>query len=242
MNKENIIKIKDISYNIGTKRILHDINIFANKGDIVTFIGPNGSGKTTLLRIMLGIIKPTTGKIYIKPGTKIGYMPQKIKIDDNLPLTVEYFLNLNIEKKVSKNQIEQLSEEFKINKILKHPIQNISGGEMQRVLLMKTILAEPDLLVLDEPVQAVDVSGQIEFYDLIEKLKKRNNMTIIMVSHDLYMVMKATDRVYCLNQHICCEGTANDVSNDKTYKQLFGERAIKHIGVYSHEHDHTHNI
>lgn len=240
MIKEKIIEAKNISYSVGKNKILSGVDIDLSRGDIVTLIGPNGSGKTTLIRIILGIIKPSSGSLKISSKIKIGYMPQKIYIDRNLPITVKSFLQLEIKNSISIELISSIAKKVGIARILNSPIQEISGGEMQRVLLGKALLAEPDLLVLDEPVQGVDVTGQVEFYNLIEDIKKERGISILMVSHDLYMVMKATDHVYCLNNHICCEGTASAVSQNEAYQKLFGKKAIDTLAIYSHDHDHTH--
>jgi zinc transport system ATP-binding protein len=242
MNIENniILEVKDISLKLNDFQILDKVSLQVKKGEITTLIGPNGSGKTSFIKIILGLLKPSKGVIKIAPQIKIGYMPQTISFDHNIPLTVKDFLELQY-KDIKKNKdFLTLSNELGVNKILTTQMHSISGGERQRVLLLKALLGQPDLLVLDEPVQGLDVQGQVEFYKLIDKVRLERNISIFMVSHDLYMVMKSTDHVFCLNKHICCEGNPEDVSKHPSYIKLFGQEAARTMGIYSHHHDHTH--
>jgi zinc transport system ATP-binding protein len=240
MNNEAILELTNINLSFSRIKILEDINISIKRGEILTIIGPNGSGKTSLAKLILGIIKPDSGAKKIKDNINIGYMPQKISIDPQLPLTVERFLTLS-SKQYDKDIMQGLAAEIGITPLLKREIQNISGGEMQRLMLARSLLFNPELLVLDEPIQGVDITGQAEFYNLIEKLRKTRNIAIIMISHDLYMVMKTTDHVLCLNRHICCQGTPEDISKHPSYIKLFGNDALKALAVYSHHHDHLHS-
>lgn len=210
--------------------ILRDISLEVKAGQIVTLIGPNGSGKTTLLRALLGLIPLTTGSIKKKPGLRIGYMPQQLHIETTLPLTVQRFLSLA--PSYQKGIIEML----RIEGLLDKPMQILSGGEMQRVLLARALMNNPECLVLDEPIQGVDIHGQEEFYRLILDARARLNCSVIMVSHDLHVVMAKTDHVVCLNQHICCSGTPEAVKLDPAFIHLFGESAA----FYAHKHDHQH--
>jgi len=237
-----LINCKDVSVSYGEKKILDNISFAVEPSQIVTIIGPNGSGKTTLLKICCGLIAPSQGTITRNKDLTIGYMPQKITIDKVLPLTVRRFLRLNGKgsNMRSLGNVEQIAEEFGISHLLSSQIHDISGGEMQRVMLARAILLEPNLLILDEPTQGLDINGQAEFYKIIGQVRKTVGCGILLVSHDLNMVMASTDRVLCLNRHICCEGTPEDINNHPEYIAMFGKKAAENIAIYTHEHDHTH--
>jgi zinc transport system ATP-binding protein len=237
---ELLLKIDDLSLAIEGNQILDNINLEIPKAKIITIIGPNGSGKTTLARSILNLIKPNKGSIWFKPNLKIGYMPQKVSLNPNLPLTVIDFLKLEVNCKMSKDLLHDIINEVGITKILSHPLQKISGGEMQRTLLARALLKQPELLILDEPVQGVDINGQVEFYKLIEKLRLEREITSLIISHDLHMVMKNTDYVICLNRHICCEGSPNFVNQQQNFHELFSNEALTNFSVYEHHHDHVH--
>ncbi len=236
-----ILKIEDLSVNIDGRQILDKININIVQGKIITIIGPNGSGKTTLVRCILKLIKPNSGKIWIRDDIRIGYMPQKVSLNSNLPIDVITFLKLEIYNKISSELLDKTISEVGIQSILLLPLQKISGGEMQKVLLARALLCEPNLLIMDEPAQGVDIKSQLDFYKLIDKLRRDKNMSMLIISHDLFMVMKNTDYVICLNHHICCEGTANFVNQQKDFQKLFGHEALSAFSVYEHHHDHDHS-
>jgi len=212
------------------------VNIAPRK--IVTVIGPNGSGKTTLLRLLLGLEKPDSGTILRKTGLKIGYVPQKLFIDPILPVTVEWFLNLCA--KSNRTTLQNIASEVGITSLLHTRMQSLSGGELQRVLLARALLSDPELLVLDEPAQGVDVTGQAMLYDLIANVSKQHGASVLMVSHDLHLVMSATDHVICLNHHICCSGHPHSVRDDPAFATLFGKHVADSLAVYTHHHDHNH--
>ncbi len=235
-----LLKIENLSLIIDNKQILDKVSFDINRNKIITIIGPNGSGKTTLARCILGLIKPTNGHLWFKKELKIGYMPQKINLNPNLPLRVNDFLELKIKQKINKEFLSCIIDETGIENILSHPLQKISGGEMQRVLLARALLNKPDLLILDEPTQGIDINGQVEFYKLIDKLRIERNITSLIISHDLYMVMKSTDYVICLNHHICCEGSPSFINKQQDFHNLFSNEALKNFSVYEHHHDHTH--
>jgi zinc transport system ATP-binding protein len=206
-------------------------------GEIVTIIGPNGAGKSSLLKILLGLEKHDSGALQTNASLRVGYMPQQLQLSPHLPLTVSRFLAL---AKASKNEIGIAAETVAISSLLNQPMQNLSGGEQQRVLLARAILRKPNLLVLDEPVQGVDIAGQAALYRLIGQLRDQLNCGVLMVSHDLHLVMAATDTVVCLNQHICCKGHPDIVSAHPAYLELFGQPLDSALALYTHHHDHTH--
>jgi zinc transport system ATP-binding protein len=229
-----LVQVQNISVSFKQLIVLQDISVKVPRSSIITLIGPNGAGKSTLVKVILGLCTPKTGRVFRQPGIRIGYMPQRLTVDPGLPLTVARFLTLGGIKK--KAVIQDLLNEVGAIHLLKRPLQSISGGEMQRVLLARALLREPDLLVLDEPIQGVDINGQYELYELIAKIRKQRGCGILMVSHDLHLVMAATDYVVCLNQRICCSGHPKTVTQDPAYLKLFGKRAAQDLAIYSHHH------
>jgi len=225
-----LVNVCNISVQFGSHIALQDVSLTVQRGKIVTLIGPNGAGKTTLVKVVLGLLVLKQGQV---SRQSIGYTPQRLNIDSILPLTVQRFLMLS----GVKNQfvIQRTLEELEITPIVKRPLQNLSGGEMQRVLLARALMREPDLLVLDEPMQGVDVSGQHELYELIAKIRTHRGCGILMVSHDLHLVMAATDNVICLNKYICCSGHPKVVSQHPAYLKLFGAN----LAIYTHHHNHS---
>jgi zinc transport system ATP-binding protein len=240
MTQENLlIQLKDISFSLKGQDILKDINLEVSRGEIVTIIGPNGAGKTTLFRSILGLIKPTSGSLWKTPNLKIGYMPQKLHIEQTLPLTVRRFLSLK--DKTSQTELIQALASVRASTLIDRSLHVLSGGEMQRVLLARALIGKPDLLVLDEPVQGVDINGQQELYQFIGDLRIELNCGILLVSHDLHLVLASSDQVICLNQHVCCAGQPAKVILDPEYTALFGTRAAEHLALYTHHHDHVHD-
>jgi zinc transport system ATP-binding protein len=234
---ESLLSVADVGFARGNTPILDGVSVEVAPGEIVTLIGPNGAGKTTLVRIALGLLPPDRGRVTRRAGLVVGYMPQRFHIDESMPLTVRRFLSL-----AGVSDPRQAIEDVGIGHLLNTPIQALSGGETQRALLARALLRRPHLLVLDEPVRGVDVGGQFEFYDLIARLRRRRGCGILMVSHDLHLVMAATDRVVCLNRHVCCAGQPEAVSEHPEYLALFGPVSAKRIAVYAHHHDHRHGL
>lgn len=219
------------------KIILKDISFSVRPNEIQTLIGPNGAGKSTLIKVMLGLLKPSSGSVTQRNGIKIGYMPQKININPYLPLDVESFLALY--GMVEKEFLTLL----KVDQLLKSSVHDLSGGEWQRVLFARALINKPDLLVLDEPTQGVDFTGQQDFFKLMLSLKKTLKCSIFLISHDLHYVLSATDQVLCLNGHICCAGLPHDVKNHQEYKKMFGHAQHPFdIVPYHHSHDHCHDL
>ncbi len=233
-----LVSAQQICLALEGKNILKNANIAVHSGEVVTLIGPNGAGKSTLIKVILGLLKADSGEIARRDNLRVGYMPQKLFVDSSLPLTVKRFLSLAGKQNRSINECLELTGTLALEN---QYVQSLSGGELQRVLLARALFRDPQLLVLDEPVQGVDVSGQSALYKLIDQIKTQTGCGVLMVSHDLHLVMAATDRVVCLNQHICCEGSPDNISTHPEFLQLFGETRDPNIAVYSHHHDHTHD-
>jgi zinc transport system ATP-binding protein len=237
VNMEVLVQGNGIGVRHGRRTILHDVDIAVGRGEIVTLIGPNGSGKTTLVRTLLELERPEHGTVRRTADIRVGYTPQQLSIDRTLPLDVRRFLEMS--GKSDPEALASALEDVGAPDVMKQEIRLLSGGELKRVLLARALLREPDLLVLDEPTANVDIHGQIEFYNLIRRIRDERNCGILLVSHDLHLVMSATDRVVCLNGHVCCSGLPDDVSNHPAYLELFGDAAAA-VAVYSHDHDHHH--
>ncbi len=238
MVEELLVEARGVSVTLGGKSIINEIDLTVSKGEIVTLIGPNGAGKTTLIKSVLGLRKIQRGNVQIKPGVSIGYMPQRLTVDLNLPITVRRFIGLAGSVGAGKRQA--VLEEVGVLPIIDSSIHDISGGEMQRVLLARALLRDPDLLVLDEPAQAVDIVGQADLYQLISRIRDDRGCGVLMVSHDLHLVMSSADNVVCINNHLCCVGHPEAVSRDPSYVELFGEQVAQNLALYHHHHDHTH--
>ena len=240
MDTENniLVKLNEVGIQQNNKWLVKGVSLVVEKGKIVTLIGPNGSGKSTTAKIALGIYKKIEGQVE-KYTNNVGYVPQKISIDWTLPLRVNDFMLLTENLKD-----EAVNEALSLTGVIhlkNKNLGNLSGGEFQRVLLARAISKKPDLLVLDEPVQGVDFTGEIALYELIKKISDTLNCGILLISHDLHTVMSATDHVVCLNGHVCCSGTPSDVARNNEYKALFGEQASQTLSIYEHKHDHVHS-
>ncbi len=233
-----LVETQALVVRLGGRLVLDSVDLAVDAGEIVSLIGPNGCGKTTLVRAVLGLVPTQAGKVYRRPGLVVGYMPQRVTLDPVMPLTVRRFLGLAGAGVGAR--IDAALEEVGAAGTARRPVQDLSGGELQRVLLARALLREPGLLVLDEPVQGVDISGQRELFDLITFVRDRRGCGVLMVSHDLHLVMAATDIVVCLNHHVCCTGRPEAVSRDPAYLDLFGPRAAAGLAVYTHDHDHHH--
>lgn len=227
---------------IGVRRegewIVRNVDIAINPGEIVTLIGPNGSGKTTTAKVVLGLVRPDAGKVERAAKMRIGYVPQRLSIDDTLPFTVRRLMTMT--GPARDQEINHALERAGAGHLADAAVQRLSGGEFQRALLARAILRRPDLLVLDEPVQGVDFAGEVALYELIRDIRDELGCGILLISHDLHFVMAETDRVLCLNRHVCCAGSPQSVAADPEYRRLFGPRAVEALAVYQHHHDHAH--
>ncbi len=238
----NLITARDLSVHQagpGAMPVLSHVNFAIEPGEIVTIVGPNGSGKSTLVRALLGHIPAATGRVERAAGLRIGYVPQRIHMDVAMPMTVRRFLSLP--KRVSGEQVCAALGRTGVDGLEERQITQLSGGQFQRVLLARALLHDPQLLVLDEPTQGLDQPGIVAFYKLIEDVRRDTGAAVLLVSHDLLVVMRASDRVLCLNGHICCEGTPQAVSAAPEYRALFGAEAEGTLALYRHHHDHDHD-
>ncbi len=235
---EPIALLDHAGINRADRWLVRGVSMTVEAGEIVTLIGPNGSGKTTTAKMLLGLLEPDEGKSILRSGLTVSYVPQTISIDWTLPLSVQRFMRLT--GSVTKTEAADALALTGVEQLAHAEVRNLSGGEFQRVLLARAIARQPDLLVLDEPVQGVDFNGEIALYELIRHIRDQLQCGVLMISHDLHVVMAATDRVVCLNGHVCCSGTPTVVAESAEYKALFGARAASTLAVYQHHHDHTH--
>ncbi len=236
---EPLVTLANIAVRLGQRSVLQDVSLTINEDEIVTLIGPNGAGKTTLVRVVLGLQNIHKGQIKRRAKLRIGYMPQRFQINEHMPMRVVDFLRLDGS---SRDEATNALEESGIRTLENAQVSRVSGGELQRVLFARALLRDPELLVLDEPVQGVDLAGQAGLYQLIDQARKRHQCGVLMVSHDLNIVMANTDNVVCLNHHICCHGHPDHVSTDPAFLELFGHRFADTLAVYHHQHDHEHDL
>ncbi len=234
-----LVTLHSVGLVAGERSILSNINLKLMPGTITSLIGPNGAGKTSLVKIVLGLSKPSEGRVERQQKLRVGYMPQKLALNTYLPLSVERFLRLSDYRK---RKLAWAMERAEASHLAQYSMHKLSGGEVQRVLLARALLTDPQLLVLDEPAQGVDISGQLALYERISALRNELNCAVLVVSHDLHWVMAQTDNVICLNQHVCCHGHPQTVSADPAYLKLFGKQGDAALVPYVHDHDHAHTI
>lgn len=235
---EKLIDVVNLSVKRGNKSLVRDVNLSVARGEIVTLIGPNGSGKSTTVKAILGIVTPDTGTVSKASDVRTGYVPQKLEINNTMPLSVSRFMRLT--QRHSRQSVNAALETTGVGNLRDREISALSGGEFQRVLIARAIAAKPDLLVLDEPVQGVDFNAELEIYQLIANIRDTMNCGVLLVSHDLHIVMAETDTVICLNGHVCCSGTPHMVTNSQAFQDLFGARGSEALAIYRHHHDHSH--
>ncbi len=236
-----LINVRNLSVAYGANTVLRDVDLTVSPGEIVTIVGPNGSGKTSLLRAIIGATPPAQGSVDLKPQLKIGYVPQRLHIDQTLPITVERFMRLT--DRASRNTCKDALDAAGVPDLLDRQMTQLSGGQFQRVLLARALINSPDILLLDEATQGLDQPGSAAFYRQIETVRAQTGCAILMISHDLHVVMSASDRVICLNGHVCCQGTPAFVASAPEYRALFGAGTGGALALYRHDHDqhHDHN-
>ena len=237
MTDNALIRLNNVGMERGGRWLVRGVTFDIMPAQIVTLIGPNGSGKSTTAKMAIGVSTPSEGEAKRRSDLRIGYVPQKLNIDWTFPLTVERFIHLT--GRIDKTAVEEALAMTGVAHLRNNQINNLSGGEFQRVLLAHAIARRPNLLVLDEPVQGVDFNGEMELYDLIVEIRDKLNCGVLLISHDLHLVMASTDLVVCLNGHVCCQGTPMVVAESPEYHELFGARATGLVR-YQHQHDHTH--
>ncbi|MBO9407016.1 metal ABC transporter ATP-binding protein [Shimia sp. R9_1] len=234
-----LVTVSKMSVKRGSHQALSNVDLAIDKGEIVTIVGPNGSGKSTLLRCIIGALKPDQGTILRAAGMRIGYVPQRLAIDATMPLTAARFLSLPTKR--SKAQVEEALAQVGAEGLQNRPMAGLSGGQFQRVLLARALMDKPDLLILDEPTTGLDQPGSADLYTQIEQVRRSTGAAVLMVSHELHVVMSASDRVVCLNGHVCCHGTPEIVASAPEYRALFGTGTHGALALYRHEHDHHHH-
>ena len=232
----SLIQVEGLNVRYGARMALSDVSLRIEPNEILTIVGPNGSGKTSLLRAIIGAIKPSEGRIVQASSLKIGYVPQKLHIDDTLPITVSRFLRLP----GGLADVDYALKQAGVPELEKEQLSQLSGGQFQRVLLARALIGKPDLLLLDEATQGLDQRGSASFYQQIETVRKATGCAVLMISHELHVVMSASDRVICLNGHVCCEGAPAAVASAPEYRALFGTGTGGALALYRHEHDHDH--
>ena len=233
-----LITLNNISLNHNGKNVLDDVSFKLHKGEFVTLIGPNGAGKSSLIKILLGIIKQDSGDITYTNNIRLGYTPQTFSANPFIPISVKDFLTLN--QKLDSEFMLQTFELTGIKELLKLPLKNLSGGELQKVLLTRALLNKPNVLILDEPAQNLDIDGQMQLYKLIQDIHQQQNCAVLMVSHDLHRVMKESTQVLCLYHHICCEGLPESILKDEKFNDLFADQINDLMATYEHHHNHHH--
>jgi zinc transport system ATP-binding protein len=234
----SVIDVQNLTVRAGGQTVLSNVDFRVDAGEIVTIVGPNGSGKSTLLKAIVGALQPRSGTITRQRGLRIGYVPQKLHIDPTLPLTVGRFLNLPT--RVSSTKARAAMTEAGADNLWDKQMANLSGGQFQRVLLARALLNDPHLLILDEATQGLDQPGSAAFYRQIEQVRQDLGCAVLMVSHELHVVMAASDRVLCLNGHVCCQGKPEQVASAPEYRALFGSGTQGALALYRHDHDHSH--
>ena len=235
-----LIEVQNLCVGYGNKKVLRNVNLSLRKNEIVTIVGPNGSGKTTLFKSIIGSTRILSGKVLIRPNLKIGYVPQVLNIDRSLPLTVERFLSL--ENRGHKREALSAQQVLDSNDLLFKQISTLSSGQLQRVLLARALVNKPDVLLLDEATRGLDQPGSAAFYRKIEEIRNTTGCAILMISHDLHVVMSASNRVICLNGHICCQGEPQSVASSPEYKAMFGSNVDGTLALYQHNHNNNNQI
>lgn len=235
----SLVTLNNLTIHHGGNPVLTGVNFNIQAGEIVTVVGPNGSGKSTLLRAIIGALRPSAGQVVRASGLRVGYVPQKLHIDPTLPLTVRRFLSLPL--RVTNAAATQALEQAGAGRLANQQMAGLSGGQFQRVLLARALLCDPQLLILDEATQGLDQPGSAAFYQQIETVRQHLGCAVLMVSHELHVVMAASDRVICLNGHVCCEGEPEQVASAPEYRALFGSGTQGALALYRHEHNHSHD-
>ena len=236
----SLVKFDGVGFSHHDKLVVHDVSFTVEPGIFLTIVGPNGSGKTTILKLIIGAYNPTKGAIVRDTDLRIGYVPQKLNVNDTIPIDVNCFLNLG--RKFSSKKIRSIAEETGIAHLMKVPLLSLSGGQTQRVLYARALLAEPNLLIMDEATQGMDADGEERFYRLVNDYRARTNCAVILVSHEMHVVSSFSNWVICLNGHICCQGEPSLIFENEKFVELFGRFPQNELAYYPHKHDHSHDV
>ena len=234
-----LLQAKNISFKHHNKSILDDVSLSLKEKELITIVGPNGAGKSTLVKILLGLLKPSSGQVIKKQKIKIAYTPQTFTTNPYIPIKVLDFLQLNQNNNIT--QVKTVGKQTQINHLLEQSLHNVSGGELQKILLTRALLQQPNVLILDEPAQSLDIDGQMKFYQLIKNINQQYRCAILMVSHDLHWVMRDSNQVLCLYRHVCCLGKPSDVLQNTQFKAFFGKQMAELTAIYQHHHNHNHD-
>ncbi|MEM7642073.1 MAG: metal ABC transporter ATP-binding protein [Pseudomonadota bacterium] len=234
-----LVEVEGLTVRYGGKTALQRVDLAVSSGEIVTIVGPNGSGKTSLLRAVIGAIKPAAGSVRRKPGLRLGYVPQRLHVDPTLPITVGRFLALP--RRAPKGARRAALDQAGVPDLMDRQMSGLSGGQFQRVLLARALIGGPEILLLDEATQGLDQPGSAAFYQQIETVRRDTGCAVLMISHELHVVMAASDRVVCLNGHVCCQGSPAVVASAPEYRALFGTGTGGALALYRHDHDHHHD-
>ncbi len=235
-----LTKLKSVGVQRNKRWLIHNINLTVNRGEIVSVIGPNGAGKSTVGKIVAGSMLPDVGTVERAKGIRVGYVPQKVHIDSTLPMTVRRLVQMSRVKQ--SQEIDEMLSQLRILSLVDSPVQDLSGGEFQRALLARVLLTKPDLLILDEPTTGLDFAGEANLYQHIEDVRDSYNCGVLLICHDLHIVLANTNRVVCLNVHVCCSGKPKKIVGDEAFIQLYGQEVADSHAVYLHDHDHSHNL
>lgn len=235
-----LIHFNDVTLTIGSQNLVQNISFAIQPAEIITLLGPNGAGKTSLARLLVGLDQPTTGEIYRKPELTLGYVPQQMNLKKSLPLTVERFLKSGRSQDSSEH--DTALELAQASHLRQKPVEVLSGGERQRILLARALLGKPDLLILDEPMQGIDLQGQEELYALLYDIQSIHKVGIFLISHDLHIVMSESNHIMCLNKHLCCSGSSEEIQQNPAFLKMFGLDSAAHLAIYRHRHDHKHGF
>lgn len=236
----SLVKFDGVGFSHQDKLVVHDVSFTVEPGIFLTIVGPNGSGKTTILKLIIGAYNPTKGAIVRDADLRVGYVPQKLNVNDTIPIDVNCFLNLG--RKFPSKKIQSIAEETGIAHLMKVPLLSLSGGQTQRVLYARALLAEPNLLIMDEATQGMDAEGEERFYRLVNDYRARTNCAVILVSHEMHVVSSFSNWVICLNGHICCQGEPSLIFEDEKFVELFGRFPQNELAYYPHKHDHSHDV
>jgi zinc transport system ATP-binding protein len=237
-DSEVLIAAQNLGVNRDGRWLIKDVNLELRRGEILSVIGPNGGGKSTLINVLAGITESTTGEVKQAEDLVLGYVPQQFTLPKSLPMRVKDFLN-QTRCLLTDSRLEQLIDELGLGELQDRSMHALSGGERQRVLLARALKQNPGVLLLDEPMQGIDLESQQLLHQLIRSWPKDQRSAVVIVSHDIEWVMAGTEHVICINQHLCCEGVPEQLSENPVFHTLFGAPRVHY--THRHQCDHEHH-